>query len=631
MSSGWSGTVGELKLLRKNNLIVDTLERGYRYLYGNPSESERGAWKESIPALLDALQDAKFDSLQVLLELQMPVGSERADVILLGGSPNRPSAYIIELKQWTDATFEIESQEVMLPGFGLFQHPSTQVLNYRGKLLLFHSKASEYDIKVAAFLHNMDETRIHSLGSGTVSGITTSAPLFGRSDYQKLASSIANHLLPCALNEGEHILFANAPYKQTRHLFEVIRTHAKDIASKATETLAESGMGLTAEQEMIAEEVLSALRHKQDVAFLVEGGPGSGKTLLAVTLLLRTCDLGFRTVLAIRNNRLQAILKRCFDAAYPGASGMLMFFEVRRQGTGIGDKQFLGKFDLVICDEAQRMREVSMPIALGRAPVYAIFLDGTQRLNPPEQGTLNAFANASARKNKIIKRALTSAVRCRGGQPYHDWIETILTSPTEKDNLRRKGNYWKDRYEFRFCKSPEELIELLAVYRDAVPNRRVAMVASFTESPGSLNSTEAPENIRIGFPLTSGWDRYKESKTTIRWLMKPNEYVGFWMNGKSNNLNTVASIYGAQGFESDFVGIIWGRDLVIRQGLWSLGKPEASYDNIDGLITRGHQWSREALELLKNRYRIFLTRGIEGTVVYCEDAETADYFNELVG
>jgi DUF2075 family protein len=103
--------------------------------------------------------------------------------------------------------------------------------------------------------------------------------------------------------------------------------------------------------------------------------------------------------------------------------------------------------------------------------------------------------------------------------------------------------------------------------------------------------------------------------------------VRFWLHGKSNDLDRAASIYGAQGFESDYVGVIWGRDLVLRNQQWALGDPNLCYDTIDGLVSAGRnrRWTNEALELVRNRYRIFLTRGIKGTLIFCEDAETREF------
>ncbi len=113
--------------------------------------------------------------------------------------------------------------------------------------------------------------------------------------------------------------------------------------------------------------------------------------------------------------------------------------------------------------------------------------------------------------------------------------------------------------------------------------------------------------------------------------MTKSEYVNFWVRGKSNFLDQIASIYGAQGFESDYVGIIWGRDLLFRDNKWVLGDPNHCYDTIDGLVSRGRNktWCQDAMTLLKNRYRIFLSRGIKGTFIFCEDEETAEYLLRL--
>ncbi len=112
------------------------------------------------------------------------------------------------------------------------------------------------------------------------------------------------------------------------------------------------------------------------------------------------------------------------------------------------------------------------------------------------------------------------------------------------------------------------------------------------------------------------------------------EYVPFWVNGESSNLEKCASIYGCQGFELDRSGVIWGEDLVIRNGRWQLGDPESTYDSAPGSkplaeVMRRHP--EDALTLLRNRYRIFLTRGILGTYVHFEDEETRVYFADLVG
>jgi len=298
-------------------------------------------------------------------------------------------------------------------------------------------------------------------------------------------------------------------------------------------------------------------------------------------------------------------------------------------GTGIGDERFLGKFDLVICDEAQRMRSRIMPTVLRRAPASAIFLDETQRLNPPEEGTVENFSKSSLQVGKEpVIRKLSAPLRCRGGQPYQDWVENLLMQADLSLSLTKQ--IWRRRYLFQVFESAEAMTEKLRRLRDSKPGRRVALVASYTESKGSRKSKSHPENLRIGYPLSSGFDLYRDSNLEIRWLMRPNEYVNFWMRGKSNDLSQVSSIYGVQGFESDVVGVFWGRDFVMRDGRWHVGDPRSIYDTVDGLKRSAVSKPDLALELLKNRYRIFLTRGIEGTLVFCEDQETREFLLKIM-
>lgn len=273
-----------------------------------------------------------------------------------------------------------------------------------------------------------------------------------------------------------------------------------------------------------------------------------------------------------------------------------------------------------------------MPVTLSRAPVVAVLLDETQRLNPPEQGTVENFGRAAAEVGKSLEpRTLSAALRCRGGEPYHQWLEELLEQPHEAlTSLQRQP--WREAYYVGFCRSVEELRDRLGLLRDAT-HAKVALVASFTESPGFKERAAHPDNVRVGWPLSSGFDIYKDSQVSLRWLMQDTEYANYWMSGRSNQLDRVASIYGAQGFESDFVGVIWGRDWVLNDGLWELGPPDVCYDTTDGLVRRGkgRQWSPEAPELVRNRYRIFLTRGIRGTLVFFEDEATRSKVLSLVG
>ena len=109
------------------------------------------------------------------------------------------------------------------------------------------------------------------------------------------------------------------------------------------------------------------------------------------------------------------------------------------------------------------------------------------------------------------------------------------------------------------------------------------------------------------------------------------EYAPFWVGGESNKLEKCASVYGAQGFEADYTGVIWGRDLIRRDNKWVLGDNCEDFE-IKRLFFKGKNGDKTsydtAIDLLVNRYRILLTRGISGTYIFCEDRETGEYLKK---
>lgn len=452
--------------------------------------------------------------------------------------------------------------------------------------------------------------------------------IYAGSEAGDLIKFMKDWLFPNEITTDDVISFDRGIYRQNPQLFDFIRENYISIRQLAMETLAEKGFGLTETQDRILKDALESLRQKNPVTFIVSGGPGSGKTLIALFLLIQSLNSDFSSALAIRNNRLHAVLERIIEDGEGKKKNLPIFYFKPLQGTGVGSDEFTSSFDLLIIDEGQRMEKKIMSRVLSRAKVKVILLDESQRLNPPEQGTVSNFFKAAREIGDSVKiLSLEYPIRCTGGKEYVDFVEKFLSVPYQFQSYEDSTGIGANGYELSSFEKIEDMIEWL---KSKNGFSRV-LVASFTESKGDLKNRDSFYNVRVGSLLQSGFDLYSDSKIVVKWLMSKSDYNKFWTKGKEFNYGLTASIYGTQGFEADYVGIIWGRDLIIRDSKWVLGDPDICFDTIDGLITGKTQkkWDDDALTLVKNRYRIFLTRGIRGTGIFFEDGATRNFFGNL--
>lgn len=614
-----------------NEKILEQFKNNFTKVYGDTLDiKQKNAWESSVRYLKDVFNDNKLHDFTIAFEYKLPLSGERIDLLILGkDKTNKPTVIVFELKGWTFAE-KTEQNLFVKSDIGITIHPEYQVKNYVGKIKFSHSAADNFDLVPAVLMYNAYAKNIN---------IEFKVPCFYKEDKQKIRDFI-NSNLSCPPEDSNIHDFLNGEYKQSQKLFDTIAKHFHKIKHQSYLALADEGFALSEEQLKLINEILNDLNdlklHDKDIVYLIQGSPGSGKTLVAINLLLSALSKGCKAVLAYRNNRLINSIRSVFDSVEKGLSSTIKFYSVGPRGefTGIAEKNYKGpKLDIVIYDEAQRMTKENIHYALQRGKITVFFYDEKQILNIEEEGYTNNFKEEAKNKGKIVKeRFLQGVYRVEGGKQYHEFVEILLKNP----NLSKEYiNGWKDSYDFKVFDSIEELILALEKKRD---NFRVALIASFTESPGDSKNKTSNENLRIGYPLPSGFDLYKNLNKKIYWLMDPkSEYVNFWVKGESNKLEKCASIYGCQGFETDFAGIIWGRDFVYCNGKWVLGDNcedgvggEKSLKNIMRLAKNGNEEMRKnAISLLINRYRIFLTRGIKGTYIFCEDIKTANFLKSL--
>lgn len=606
--------------------IISVLEDNHK-LFNNDNDitKQRNAWKSSLTYLQKILNEVICKEIEVILEYNLPFSGERIDAILIGKNKEQKlEAIVIEFKGWTFANYQ--SDTYVESDLGKSTHPNYQLSSYLGKLIYSHSASDKFDFYGVVSMYNMENTR---------SNLKFDNEIILKSEEAKFAAFINDHLSnPPNSDEVNNLL--NGTYTHNKKLFNVIQENADSLINSTYKALAVVGFGLSDEQINLISEIEADVLAGNSMTYLIQGSPGSGKTLIAVNLLLSSLRREIKTVLALKNNRLVECLRNVFNTVKDKygrtiyTNSVIKYYSTGRGDPGIAQNNFAGAtFDLVIYDEAQRMDGENIRNSFKRGKVNVIFFDEFQRLNYNEKGSLINFEKlAVEEKINLKKRFLKGVYRIEGGEVYHQWLEKFVENPANM----KKTSEWSTNYDLRMFKDFDVLYKKLNELRSH--HFKVALIASFTESTGNFNTT-SNANIRIGPGLISNLDNYRNSLNNIYWLMNTSEYVEFWVDGKCNELEKCASIYGCQGFEADYIGFVWGRDFVIRDEIWVLGTNCEDYPSVAGnyplknLFSLSQNGNTEiaaaTMQLMKNRLRIFLSRGIKGTYIYCEDNETREF------
>ncbi len=578
MKSGDSflGLTFEFSSTDKKELLEQITENYYRIFSQRPTISLSQSWSGSI----DILKKSVADGIPVIIEYIFPIGLERVDFILVGSG----RALLIEMKGWKE--YEELNEYVVSTDLGMQPPPCYQAENYLSKFQNFHSAGKDMNFDSCVMMYHTTDGKDCQI-------------FYSPEELSRKISPIREN--PGNREDVEKIIEGHFVF--SKPLIDFVKMNKDRLLESPSRALQGSGLGLSSDQSVAVGRVLLNLRKGESTVYLIRGTMGSGKTLVALTMLFTAVSQGFHALLGYRNNRLINTLRKSVD---PRVRDLLQFYSTGFYGTGIGEPNFRDSFikdglDLVIYDEAQRMTKSVIELSMIRSPVSVYFFDEEQILLGDEQGTRDNFLQiARAHGKNVVEIELNGIYRVRDGRRYDIFLRSLLSGSPEKVSFD---------YDFRCYSDLSLLLKELEMH--SKKGEKVALVASFTESEGRK------VKVRIREPH-------------IEWLMDPKtEYPAYWID-QVDVLKKCASVYGSQGFEADFVGVIWGKDLVWRNG-WKID-PGAITDDVGGqnslkrLSVTNTQMARE---LMVNRYRILLTRGIKGTFVYFEDNETMKYVESM--
>lgn len=586
------------------------------------SEAERRSWDASLGALAADLEQSGLGGIEVLAEYQLPLSSKRIDVVLAGEHPVRggPSYVVVELKQWTRASlFEGEPELVVQPAYGRgpVLHPVAQVRGYGEYLLDFvNTLHGSTDLLAgAAYLHNATDDGVGALRAYPQDELGRFFTAQDRGDFQAFlrsrlsatnASIHADRLLRSSAAPSKQLLAVAAEELRTREQFVLLDEQRVAF-------------------DLVLHEVERARRGDHKSVVVISGGPGTGKSVIALSLLGELGRRGVRAVHATGSRSFTQTLRRVAGHRAPRTRALFMYFNQFMTAERNG-------LDVLIADEAHRIRENSVdrytPGALRRDPrrqvdelidaarVPVFLLDQHQVVRPGEMGTVEDIEkHARERGLDVYTIDLSTQYRSGGSAEYVSWVERLL-GLTPGGPVPWSGN---ERFVVRTVSSPSVMEEVLADKLAQHQNARMAAGYCWPWSDPEPDGSLVPD-VRIG-----GWSR--------PWNLKGDRSVGdappaaLWASD-DRGFGQVGCVYTAQGFEYEWNGVLLGPDLVWREDRWVAVRSE----NKDPDFRNTKKVSDADFDsLVRNVYKVLLTRGLRGVYLYSADAETQRMLERLVG
>jgi DUF2075 family protein/SOS-response transcriptional repressor LexA/DNA replication protein DnaC len=558
------------------------------------------------------LEDAEIPhDAGVAIEFNIPQTSKRVDFIITGtrGDGQR-TAVIVELKQWGEAKATPKDAIVSTFVGGRdreVNHPSYQAWSYAALIEDFNEtvRKDPIHLRPCAYLHNCASGSV--IHAPFYAEHVKRAPAFLRDDAKKLREFIKAHVKHGDNGEAMYRIRDGKirPSKNLAdHLASLIKGNREFYLIDEQKTVFETALHLAE----------SSTPKKKNV-LIVNGGPGTGKTVVAINLLVELTNRGLVAQYVTKNSAPRAVYENKLVGTLKKSRISNLFV-----GSGAFTETPANTFQGLIVDEAHRLNEksglfsnlgenqIKELIAASTSTIF--FLDEDQRIHWKDIGDKKQIRKwASSASAKVTEMDLESQFRCNGSDGYLAWLDRVL-QVRETANTTLEGA----NYEFKVCESATELKQLIE-QRNRV-NNKARMVAGYCWDWVSKSSPAAFDIQLDGGKFRAKWNLKDDGSL---WILKP------------DSVREVGCIHTCQGLELDFVGVIIGPDLVVRDGKVvtdgaKRSRGDSSIKGYKGLLKKDRAAAQAKADLIiKNTYRTLMTRGTKGCYVYSVDPETNRY------
>ena len=588
--------------------------------------SDRNVWADEYTRFANVLRRATVDNdIQVALEYHISTaGRLRLDAMLIGNDGESDNALIFELKAWSDADKSDIPEMVWAPygGGRDSQHPCVQARKYKSRILNFNADIVEKNVGVesAAYLFNLHRRTPEPLEDVRYQEVISDTNLFLADDVNKLADYIGNHVKRKAkkdvlfILEKGRIIPAPALIDRVEKMLEGNEEfELLDVQNEAF--------------QIIRYHLLSVSAAKERQVFIVHGGPGTGKSVIAVRLMaevLKQKRLGFFVApnKAFRETLVEQLAKGGREYREDGQALFRSSWSFHHS-----DYTKDRTHEVLVVDESHRLKDQayqyqgkSMVEDMVRsAGISVFFLDETQRVQWNDCGSEQRIREAAVKYNAKVHKPfkLTAQFRCGGSTGYLNWLDDVLQiAPT--------GNfdYWGDgQYDFRIFDDAQELYDTLVEKNE---ENKARLIAGYSwEWPKEGRKRNGHINHVTADNLCLPWNFDGEN----------------WATSK-DGIKQVGCVHTSQGVEFDWLGVLIGPDLVFADGK-AQGDPakraktdsslkgwKKSFKEAKGNEELREQVLEKVQQIIKCTYKVLLSRGRKGCFVWCADAQLREYLKE---
>ena len=582
-------------------------------LHRSTGKKEQDSWRNSLHYMNTVLSDPEIPyNTGVTIELQIPQTSKRIDFIISGkNEDNKDHVVIVELKQWQSS--EITEKDGIVKtalGKGLHEsnHPSYQVWSYAALLQDFNVtiQTDKIQLHPCAYLHNyVDDTVIRN---SFYQKYLDEAPVFLKKEMLQLRQFIKKFV---KIGDDGEIMYRidKGEIRPSKMLSESL---ANMIAGNQEFIMID-------EQKIVYEYAMDLARKSSATnknVLIVEGGPGTGKSVVAINLLVGVTNLSKIVQYVSKNAAPRAVYASKLTKTITKTRFSNLF-----KGSGAFTDTTKNIFDALVVDEAHRLNEKSgLYSNLGENQVKEIisasklsvfFIDEDQRVTMKDIGNKAEIKKwAKSEGATVHELELSSQFRCAGSDGYLAWLDQIL-------QIRETANYDINEigYDFQIMTSPNQLRDI--IFEKNKENNKARLVAGYCWDWKSKNDKNAKD---IEIPEHNFAMKWNLAVDGSLWIQMP------------NSVNEIGCIHTCQGLEVDYVGVIVGKDLIVRDDIVLVdpskrSKQDQSIKGYKAMLLNNPEKANEMTKsIIKNTYRTLMTRGMKGCYVYFEDKLTEQYF-----